>query len=91
MDRGGNLIIPSFAVGRTQTMLYYLFKLWKANRIEDYSVVVDSPLAVEATRNFAKNTKILLMMKQLNILENMVNYHRCHSCVFVKVQMNLRP
>ena len=57
MDRGGNLIIPSFAVGRTQTMLYYLFKLWKANRIEDYSVVVDSPLAVEATRIFAKNTK----------------------------------
>ena len=90
MDRGGNLIIPSFAVGRTQTMLYYLFKLWKANRIEDYSVVVDSPLAVEATRIFAKNTNIL-MMKQLNILENMVNCHKCHSCVFVKVQMNLRP
>ena len=55
MDRGGNLIIPSFAVGRTQTMLYYLFKLWKAGRIDDTSIVVDSPLAVEATRIFAKN------------------------------------
>ena len=36
-------------------MLYYLFKLWKAGRIDDYSIVVDSPLAVEATRIFAKN------------------------------------
>ena len=57
MDRGGNLIIPSFAVGRTQTMLYYLHKLWKAGRIDDCSIVVDSPLAVEATRIFAKNIK----------------------------------
>ena len=55
MDRGGNLIIPSFAVGRTQTMLYYLCKLWKSGKIDDYSIVVDSPLAVEATRIFAKN------------------------------------
>ena len=36
-------------------VLYYLFKLWKAGRIDDYSIVVDSPLAVEATRIFAKN------------------------------------
>lgn len=57
MDRGGNLIIPSFAVGRTQTMLYYLYKLWKAGRIDDTSIVVDSPLAVEATRIFGKNTQ----------------------------------
>lgn len=57
LDRGGNLIIPSFAVGRTQTMLYYLYKLWKASKIEDTEVVVDSPLAVEATRIFAQNTQ----------------------------------
>ena len=57
MDRGGNLIIPSFAVGRTQTMLYYFYKLWKAGKIDDTPIVVDSPLAVEATRIFAKNTK----------------------------------
>ena len=57
MDRGGNLIIPAFAVGRTQTMLYHIYKLIKAGRIDDdIQVVVDSPMAVEATRIFAKNT-----------------------------------
>lgn len=55
MDRGGNLIIPAFAVGRTQTMLYHIYKLWKAGRIDDVPVVVDSPMAVAATRIFAKN------------------------------------
>ena len=57
MDRGGNLIIPSFAVGRTQTMLYYLYKLWKAGRIDEVPIVVDSPMAVAATRIFSKNTQ----------------------------------
>ncbi|NLG05218.1 MAG: MBL fold metallo-hydrolase, partial [Clostridia bacterium] len=50
--RGGNLIIPSFAVGRTQEMLYFLRKI-KADKMiegfEDFQVFVDSPLAVEAT------------------------------------------
>ncbi|MDY4697296.1 MBL fold metallo-hydrolase RNA specificity domain-containing protein [Selenomonas montiformis] len=56
MDRGGNLIIPSFAVGRTQTLLYYLYKLWKAGRLDgDIPIVIDSPLAINATRVFLKN------------------------------------
>ncbi len=57
MDRGGNLIIPAFAVGRTQQMLYYFYKLWKEGRIEDYPIVIDSPLAISATRIFINNTK----------------------------------
>ncbi len=55
MDRGGNLIIPSFAVGRTQTLLYYFYKLWKAGRIDDVPIVIDSPLAIAATRIFVNN------------------------------------
>jgi len=57
MDRGGNVIIPSFAVGRTQTLLYYLYKLWKAGRIDDVPIIIDSPLAIAATRIFVKNTQ----------------------------------
>ncbi len=48
--RGGNLIIPAFAVGRTQTLLYYIQKLIHEKRIpEDIQVIIDSPLAVKAT------------------------------------------
>lgn len=58
MDRGGNLIIPSFAVGRTQTLLYYLYRLWKAGRLDgDIPIVIDSPLAIAATRIFLNNVQ----------------------------------
>ncbi len=57
-DKGGNVVIPSFAVGRTQELLYFLRKI-KADRLveghEDFPVYVDSPLAVEATGIFQKN------------------------------------
>jgi len=54
-DRGGNVVIPSFAVGRTQEMLYAIRKLKLAGAIrghDDFPVYVDSPLAVEATGIF---------------------------------------
>ena len=57
-DKGGNVGIPSFAVGRTQELLYFLRKI-KAERLveghENFPVYVDSPLAVEATGIFQKN------------------------------------
>ena len=57
-DRGGNVVIPSFAVGRTQEMLYFLRKI-KTERLveghEGFRVYVDSPLAVEATSIFNKH------------------------------------
>lgn len=57
-DRGGNVVIPSFAVGRTQEMLYFFRKI-KEDRLikghENFPVYVDSPLAVEATGIFHKN------------------------------------
>lgn len=56
MDRGGNVIIPSFAVGRTQTLLYYFYTMWKAGRLDgDIPIILDSPLAIKATRIFLKN------------------------------------
>jgi len=56
MDRGGNVIIPSFAVGRTQTLLYYFYNLWKEGRLDgDIPIIIDSPLAIQATRVFLNN------------------------------------
>lgn len=57
-DRGGNVVIPSFAVGRTQEMLYFLRKI-KVEKLlqghDHFPVYVDSPLAVEATGIFNEN------------------------------------
>ena len=52
-DRGGNVVIPSFAVGRTQELLYHIRKI-KADGLmdRDFDVYVDSPLAIEATEVF---------------------------------------
>ena len=55
LDRGGNLIIPSFAVGRTQEMLYFIREIKERGLVhghDNFPVYVDSPLAVEATRVF---------------------------------------
>ncbi len=57
-SKGGNVVIPSFAVGRTQEMLYYIREIKEQNLLPDYPdfpVYVDSPLAVEATGVFQKN------------------------------------
>ena len=55
-DRGGNLVIPAFAVGRTQELLYLIRTIKEQKLIrghEGFEVYVDSPLAVEATRIYA--------------------------------------
>ncbi len=52
LDRGGNLVIPSFAVGRTQEMLYFIREIKEKNMVkghDGFKVYVDSPMANEAT------------------------------------------
>jgi metallo-beta-lactamase family protein len=47
--RKGVLLIPAFAVGRTQMLLYYLHQLMKTEKIPDIPVYIDSPMAISAT------------------------------------------
>lgn len=57
-DRGGNVVIPSFAVGRTQEMLYFIRQIKEEGCIAghaDFKVYVDSPLANEATTIFGEH------------------------------------
>lgn len=55
----GKVIIPAFAVGRTQTIVYVLHKLFDQNRIPEIPIYVDSPLAVDATNVFRSHPECL--------------------------------
>jgi metallo-beta-lactamase family protein len=54
-SRGGTVLIPAFAVGRTQTILFHLGRLKAAKRIPDLPVFLDSPMAIDATEIFHRN------------------------------------
>ena len=68
IERGGNVVIPSFAVGRTQEILYELDKIKETNQDEEFRreyrtlmntpVYVDSPLAISATEVFKENMEL---------------------------------
>lgn len=56
VKRGGNLLIPSFALGRTQEIVYTLHELFHEGRIpEDLKIVVDSPLSINVTEVFKRH------------------------------------
>jgi metallo-beta-lactamase family protein len=57
-SRRGNVVIPSFAVGRTQELLYHLAQLQKQKRIPEAAIYVDSPMAAAATRITARYAKL---------------------------------
>jgi metallo-beta-lactamase family protein len=52
VKRGGKVIVPAFAVGRTQELVYALNILWTEGRLSDVPVFVDSPLSVNVTEVF---------------------------------------
>lgn len=58
VNRGGKVIIPAFAVGRTQELVYCLHRLMEAGDIPRIPIFVDSPLAVNATDIFRAHPEI---------------------------------
>lgn len=75
-SKGGNLVIPSFAIGRTQELLY-LFRIIKERQLikgyENFPVYVDSPLAVEATKIYQDNLYGYYDEETLELLRQGVN------------------
>ncbi len=53
--RGGAIVVPAFAVGRTQTLMYYLRELSEQKRIPALPVYVDSPMAINVTGIYVKH------------------------------------
>ena len=75
-ERGGNVVIPSFAVGRTQELLYFIRQIKEQGLIKsnpDFEVYVDSPLAVEATSIFKKNVRECFDDEARGLVERGIN------------------
>lgn len=75
-DRGGNVVIPSFAVGRTQELLYFIRKIKEDNLVtghDGFCVYVDSPLAVEATNIFQNNMESCFDEESLELVRKGIN------------------
>ncbi len=75
-DRGGNVVIPSFAVGRTQEMLYLIREIKQKGLVhghEGFKVYVDSPLAADATAIFMQCDKDCFDDETRAILEQGIN------------------
>ena len=76
-SQGGNIIIPSFAVGRTQELLYFLREIKNEGMVRtapDFKVCVDSPLAAEATRIYAGDLRGYLDEEAIAVLQGGENF-----------------
>ena len=76
--RGGKVIIPAFAIGRTQLLIYYLRELEDEQRIPVIPVIVDSPMGASATKFYAKHKQEhdLDMQRLADAKRNALSTHR---------------
>jgi len=76
MHRGGTVVVPAFAVGRAQNILYHIYQLKKHNKIPNVPVFLDSPMAISATSILNQNQQELrLNAEQCKML--------CDTAVYV--------
>ena len=76
LDAGGNVVIPAFAVGRTQEILYFIRHIKEEGLVKGHDrfpVYVDSPLAVEATHVFKNNMTICYDEETRALVEQGIN------------------
>jgi metallo-beta-lactamase family protein len=79
--RGGAVVIPAFAVGRTQTLMYFLKQLIGAKRIPDLPVYVDSPMAISVTalyRDHPEDHDLDFTKQETNGDRDPLNLHEVH-------------
>jgi metallo-beta-lactamase family protein len=69
-SRGGTVLIPAFAFGRTQELLYLLHELRNENQVPEIPVYVDSPLANNITRIFGEHPEVYDKEAHQNFLQH---------------------
>jgi len=91
--RGGVVVIPSFAVGRAQTILHCIHLLKKAHRIPDLPLYLNSPMAADATRIYRHHLdehrlspeQCAVMFKQVNIVNTVEDSRRLNTLTFPSI------
>jgi metallo-beta-lactamase family protein len=71
--RGGSVLIPAFAFGRTQELIYFLHELRDENQVPEVPVYVDSPLAINITRIFGEHPEVYDKEAHANFLQRNKN------------------
>jgi metallo-beta-lactamase family protein len=92
VNRGGTLLIPAFAYGRTQELLYVLHQLYNEGQIPKVPVYVDSPLARNLTRVFGEHPEVYDRQTHEDFLEQEMNpfsFKRMHFVESVEESMEL--
>jgi metallo-beta-lactamase family protein len=84
VDAGGKLLVPVFAVGRTQLLLYLLAGAFKRGTLSPFPIYIDSPMAIEATKLYAKHVALfdeeaLAMQKSGELREKLDTVKFCPS------------
>jgi len=64
LEKGGTVVIPAFAVGRAQAILYYLHQLIAKNKIPSTPIFIDSPMATDATMLFLQHAELHQLTKE---------------------------
>lgn len=82
--RGGCVLIPAFAIGRTQTMLYHIRQLEDAGRVPRLKVHIDSPMATDASALYCKFGREENLKLDLTMDDGRVCPLRCRETHFVQ-------
>jgi metallo-beta-lactamase family protein len=83
-ERGGTVLIPSFAFGRTQELLYVLHELYMENAVPKLPVYVDSPLATRITKVFGEHPEVYDQEAHETFLQSGRNPFRFDQIRFVQ-------
>jgi metallo-beta-lactamase family protein len=84
VETGSKILVPVFAVGRTQLLLYLLAGSFKRGMLPSFPIYIDSPMAIEATKLYAKHVELfddeaLAMQKSGELREELESVQFCPS------------
>jgi len=80
----GKILVPAFAIGRTQQLLYYLARAVYLDNLPEIAIYLDSPMGIEATRIYGKHTELfdteaLELLKKGAIMGDLSQIHVCKT------------